>query len=114
HNLHDALPIFRQLEERVLNKDPIVYKVIKKETKPKPILITIKAARINAEKDANEIAESIGITTHTLYNWERYKNKIPYQDFLEICRLYSTPPENINGYREGNWFVAERRKERLK
>src|SRR5699024_9660730 len=104
----------RQLEERVLNKDPIVYKVIKKETKPKPILITIKAARVNADKGVNEIAESIGITTHTLYSWEKYKNKIPYQDFLEICRLYSTPPENINGYREGNWFVAERRKERLK
>ena len=101
----------RQLEERVLNKDPIVYKVIKEEAKPKPILITIKAARINAEKDANEIAKNVGVTTATLYSWEKYKNKIPYLKFIEICKLYNTPPENINGYREGNWFVAECRKE---
>ena len=101
----------RQLEERVLNKDPIVYKVIKEEAKPKPILITIKAARINAEKDANEIAKNVGVTTATLYSWEKYKNKIPYLKFIAICKLYNTPLENISGYRDGNWFVATHRKE---
>lgn len=103
----------RQLEERVLNKDPVVYKPIEKEVTPKPILITIKAARINADKDVNEISKKIGVTTATLYSWEKYKNKIPYLKFIEICKLYNTPLENISGYRDGNWFVATHRKEQL-
>lgn len=101
----------RQLEERVLNKDSRVYKVIKKRTKPKPILITLKAARVNADKSGNETAESVGITIHTLYNWEKYKSKIPYPNFAKLCKLYNMPPENISGYRDGNWFVATHRKE---
>lgn len=101
----------RQLEESVLNKDPRVYKIIKKVAKPKPILITLKAARVNADKSANEIAESVGITTANLYNWEGYKSKIPYPNFAKLCKLYNMPPENINGYRDGNWFVATHRKE---
>lgn len=101
----------RQLEERVLNKDSRVYKVIKKVAKPKPISITLKAARVNADKSGNEIAESIGITTSALYNWERYKSKIPYPNFTKLCKLYNMPPENISGYRDGNWFVATHRKE---
>lgn len=101
----------RQLEERVLNNDPIIYKIIKKTSKPKPILITIKAARINADKNATEVSENVGITTATLYNWEKYKSKIPYPNFMELCKFYNMAPENIIGYRDGNWFVATHRKE---
>ena len=106
----------RQLEKRVLDKDNIVYMVKKKNTKKvfkteaKPFLITIKAARVNADIKVNEVSEKAGITRETLYRWESYKNKIPFVKFIKLCELYNAPPENINGYKEGDWFVPTYRK----
>lgn len=101
----------RQLEKQVMDGDPAVYKTkqvkgeLSGKPEPEPLLITIKAARINADKKAGNVAKEIGVTTAALYNWEKYKNKIPYQTFIDLCKLYDVPRNNIFGHKDGNWFV---------
>lgn len=36
--------------------------------------INLKAARVNAGIEAKEVAELVGVTTATIYNWEHGKN----------------------------------------
>lgn len=104
----------RQLEKRIFDEEPIIYKERKlggeyhKEKKERNLSITIKAARINADKKAGEVAQLVGVTKGTLYNWEKYKNKIPFETFLELCSLYNISSANICGHKNGGWFVPEK------
>lgn len=40
--------------------------------------ISLKAARVNQNLTQEEVAEKIKVSKHTIMNWEKGKNKIPY------------------------------------
>ena len=59
------------------------------------IKITLAAARVNAGMTQTEVAEKMGITHHTLLNWEKGR-VTPKKASLEMmASLYGIPLENI-------------------
>ena len=61
--------------------------------------ITIKAARINAGLSQKEVAERLGISVHTLYNWEQpggFK-KLRIDKAKQMLDLYGLDFDDIEG-----------------
>lgn len=58
--------------------------------------ITLKAARINAGLQSQEVAEMMGVTKQTMVNWEKGKNKLFAEQLIKLCEIYKTPIEMIN------------------
>lgn len=57
--------------------------------------IKLKAARINAEMTAREVAETIGKTEKTVLNWENGVTAIPGEQFKNLCKLYGIKTDYV-------------------
>lgn len=57
--------------------------------------ISLRACRVNAGYSIKEAAEKLGISRHTIQNWEN-KRTFPTVDHVEkICKLYDVDYNNI-------------------
>lgn len=57
--------------------------------------ILLKAARINAEKTQQEVAEHIGKTKQTVANYECYKSKPDVETAQKIADFYGMSVDDI-------------------
>ena len=57
--------------------------------------ITLKAARVNAERTLDDVAEIVGKSKQTIENWENGKTPIKYSDLLKLSELYEMPIQYI-------------------
>lgn len=53
--------------------------------------VSIKAARVNAGMNRRQVAEALGVTERTVFNWEQQRTAIPIDMFKRMCDLYSVP-----------------------
>lgn len=58
-------------------------------------MISLKAARVNAEMTQNEVAVMMKRTKQTIVNWESGITNIKYTDLVELSKLYSMPIEYL-------------------
>lgn len=63
--------------------------------KPKPIKISLAAARVNANKSQEELAKEMEVTRGTIANWENGKTKISKAQLYLFCELCCMPVGNI-------------------
>ena len=61
----------------------------------KPLKISLKAARINANLTQADVANRLGKTKQTLINWELGKNKIDKANLRLLADIYKIPVDNI-------------------
>lgn len=54
-------------------------------------LISLKAARINAELTVERASEEIGVSKQTLLNWEMDKTEPSINQFKRLSDLYKIP-----------------------
>ncbi|MGN0553703.1 MAG: helix-turn-helix domain-containing protein [Oscillospiraceae bacterium] len=58
-------------------------------------MLTLKAARVNANYGQKEAASSLGISNKTLSNWENGYT-VPKQNYIDaICKLYGVSYDNL-------------------
>jgi len=58
--------------------------------------ISLKAARVNAELQQQEVAGKIGVAKATLRNWEDGSTSIPVEKFMKLCEMYGVKVEDIS------------------
>ena len=58
-------------------------------------MISLKAARVNAELTQDEAAVKIKKTKQTIVNWENGVTEIKYKDLVALSQLYDMPLEYI-------------------
>ena len=51
--------------------------------------LTLRGARVNAKKTVKEIAEKLGVTTQTVYNWEQGITQPKMQHTQQLAELYN-------------------------
>lgn len=61
----------------------------------KPLKISLKAARINANLTQADVANRLGKTKQTLINWELGKSKIDKGNLRLLADIYKIPVDNI-------------------
>lgn len=57
--------------------------------------ISLRAARINAGFTLNEVSEKTGYCLDTLSRYEKGKSQPRWNTFLELCRLYQIPADDV-------------------
>jgi len=57
--------------------------------------MSLKAARINANKKQSEAAEHLGVCIDTIKNWESGKSMIRADQFQRLCSFYGVPGDAI-------------------
>lgn len=56
---------------------------------------SIKAARVNAGYTQKQAAQALGVSETTVIKWEK-GTSVPLADkFVEMCRLYNVPMDEI-------------------
>ena len=58
-------------------------------------MISLKAARVNAELTQDEAAVKIKKTKQTIVNWENGVTEIKYKDLVTLSQIYDMPLEYI-------------------
>lgn len=56
-----------------------------------PPKISLAAARVNARKTQEEVAETLGISKATIVSWESYKTTPSYENLQKLEHLYEYP-----------------------
>lgn len=57
--------------------------------------ISLKAAIVNQNLTQEEVAEKIKVSKHTIMNWEKGKNKIPYCAKCVLAQIYDIDINNL-------------------
>ena len=57
--------------------------------------MTLKAARVNAGFSQKKVAEAVGVTPATIYNWESGKTPITVRMANRLSDLYGVPMDDI-------------------
>ena len=57
--------------------------------------ITLKAARVNAQKKQAEVARAMNIDKSTLSAWENGKTYPNAVQFKKLCKIYNINPDYI-------------------
>lgn len=57
--------------------------------------ITLKAARVNQNLTQQQVADMIGVSKHTIINWEKGKVKPSYAAIFTLSHIYDI---NINNF----------------
>ncbi len=57
--------------------------------------MTLKAARVNAGFSQKKVAEAVGVTPATIYNWEAGKTPITVRMANRLSGLYGVPMDDI-------------------
>lgn len=60
-----------------------------------PFKISLKAARINAGLNIEEVCKMIGRNKNTLSSWESGKTNISVNDFVTLCKIYKIPESMV-------------------
>lgn len=60
-----------------------------------PLMITLKAARVNAGMTQDEVAKKAGITVQTLSSWEIGKSVPSPLNVFGLCSIYGISVDNI-------------------
>lgn len=58
-------------------------------------MISLRAARVNAEMNQTEASKAIGVNINTLVKWETGKSKIDAISLRKLCKLYGVPESLI-------------------
>lgn len=59
------------------------------------MVISLKAARVNAGYTLVDLAEKMNTTSKTVSNWENGKTAIPMHKFTEFCSICDIPQDNV-------------------
>ena len=59
--------------------------------------ITLKAARINAGFLQKEVADKLGVSIHTIINWERGITKPKKHILMVLSSIYNVNVDDIKG-----------------
>ena len=89
----------RQLEERVMDKDPIVYTQqvrVEKARKTVSYPITINEARKTSGSTQEEFASELGVSIPTFSNYEKYKSIMTVDKAMKFSELVGIPFEEID------------------
>ena len=81
----------------ILNSGKLISTVINEEVikHMDNFKIKLKAARVNAEMTAKDVAENIGKTEKTVLNWENGITAIPAEQFNNLCKLYNIKSNHV-------------------
>lgn len=60
-----------------------------------PLKITIKAARVNANLTQSELAERLGVTKQTIFNWEKGAYEPTIGQARKLSEVCGVPLDNI-------------------
>lgn len=59
------------------------------------IKISLAAARVNADMTLQDVADSMGVTRQTVWNWEHGYTNLNFPKLQKLSELYKIPTENI-------------------
>lgn len=59
------------------------------------MMVTLKAARINAGLTQVEVAEKLGLSPTTVCSWENGTNGVKATDFKTLCDLYGCRMDEV-------------------
>ena len=59
--------------------------------------ISLKAARVNANLTQQEVADKIGVSKHTIINWERGRTKPKKHILIALSSIYGIDIDNLKG-----------------
>ena len=57
--------------------------------------ITLRGARVNAGIMVKEVAERMGVTAQTIYNWERGISEPSIKNLIKLCEMYGITLNDI-------------------
>ena len=58
--------------------------------------ITLKAARVNARLTLDDVAKRVGISKHTIINWEKEKSCPKKYAIEALCSIYGIAFEDLD------------------
>lgn len=58
-------------------------------------IISLAAARVNANMTQAEVAKALNVSRNTIVNWEKGKNSPKYSQMVELSKLYNMPMDYI-------------------
>lgn len=58
--------------------------------------ITLKAARVNVGLTQEQVAEKIGVSKHTIINWEKARSYPKKYAIEALCSIYQIDVEDLN------------------
>ena len=59
--------------------------------------ISLKAVRVNADLTQQEVTDKLGISKHTIINWERGRTKPKHHTLIVLSMLYNIDIDNLKG-----------------
>ena len=59
--------------------------------------ISLKAARVNADLTQQEAADKLGISKHTVINWELGRTKPKKCVLIALAKIYNIDIKNLKG-----------------
>lgn len=59
--------------------------------------ISLRAARVNADLTQQEVADKIGVSKHTIINWERGRTKPKKHILIALSSIYGIDIDNLKG-----------------
>lgn len=59
------------------------------------LLISLAAARVNANMTQEDVAKIMRVSKSTILNWEKGKIALKPAQFEMLCRIYNVPDDNI-------------------
>ena len=57
--------------------------------------ITLKAARVNADLLQKEVADKLGVSIHTIMNWEKGRTKPKKHTLMVLSSIYNVNVDDI-------------------
>lgn len=58
-------------------------------------MITLAAARVNANLTQEDVANALGVSKGTIINWEKGRISPKYSQMVKLCEIYNMPLDYI-------------------
>ena len=59
--------------------------------------ISLRAARVNTDLTQQEVADKIGVSKHTIINWERGRTKPKKHILIALSSIYGIDIDSLKG-----------------
>ena len=59
------------------------------------MMISLKAARVNAGMTQKDVAQRLGVTKTTIVNWEKHDNRLSFDKLNKLCSLYGIRIDDV-------------------